>query len=125
MYRMTVSIALAGVVLASLACGPHPPSHEMLDGWVGEATRETVKEELGMPSMSLPLADGTTEWLYRVGYEAVLQDNMGSANEVCWRYTFTFDTDGVLEQWRRERCQSSADPLERIREESGRDDSGG
>jgi hypothetical protein len=87
----------------------------MLDGWIGHADRATVQGELGLPSMSLPLADGTTEWRYRFGYDAIMEDGVGAANEVCWHYTFTFDDRDVLRDWRRERCQSSADPLKRIR----------
>ncbi len=121
MWRSAAVFALAGLVLGTGACGPHPPSHDMLDSWVDAATEATVKEEFGLPSMSLPRADGITEWRYRFSYEAVLQDGVGSTNEVCWHYTLTFDEAGVLRSWQRERCQSRADPLERIREQTGED----
>lgn len=121
MRRLASVFALAGLVFGACACGPHPPSHSMLDGWVGAATKATVKEEFGLPSMALSLADGTTEWRYWFGYDAVLEDGVGSANEVCWHYVLTFDKEGVLRRWQRERCQSGADPLDRIHEQTDED----
>ena len=115
MRRLALVSALVALALGVCACGPHPPSHGMLDDWVGAAGRAAVKAELGLPSMSLPLADGTTEWRYYFGYDAILEDGVGSANEVCWHYRFMFDSGDVLRSWSRERCQSPADPLKRIR----------
>lgn len=90
----------------------------MLNGWIGRADKATVKAEFGLPSMSLPLADGTTEWRYYFGYDAIMEDGVGAANEICWYYTFTFDSADLLREWRRERCQSRADPLRRVRDET-------
>ncbi len=121
MQRSALASALVALVFGVCACGPHPPSHGMLDDWVGVATKATVKEELGLPSMSLPLADGTTEWKYWFGYDAILEDGVGPVNEVCWHYRLTFDSSDVLRSWDRERCQSSADPLKRIRDQTDED----
>ena len=118
MRRLALVSALVALVFGVCTCGPYPPSHGMLDDWVGAATKATVKAELGLPSLSLPLADGTTEWRYRFGYDAILEDGVGSANEVCWYYRFTFDSSDVLRSWSRERCQSAADPLKRIHEQT-------
>ena len=123
MVRSAVSWALLFVALAVCGCGPHPPSRDTLDGWVGQADKATVRAELGMPSMSIPLADGTTEWRYSFGYEAVLEDGVGPVNEVCWDYTFTFDSAGVLRSWSKERCRSAADPLKRMHDEMDEDGS--
>ncbi len=118
MRRLALISALVALVLGVCACGRHPPSHGMLDDWVGAATKATVKAELGLPSMSLPLADVTTEWMYYFGYDAILEDGVGSANEVCWHYRFIFDSSDVLRSWSRERCQSPGDPLKRVREQT-------
>ena len=118
MRRLVLVSVLVALALGVCACGPYPPSHGMLDDWVGTTSKATVKAELGLPSMSLPLADGTTEWKYYFGYDAILEDGVGSPNEVCWHYRFIFDSGDVLRSWSRERCQSPADPLKRIREQT-------
>jgi hypothetical protein len=116
MRKSVLVVAALAVWLSVCSCGPHPPSHDLLRGWVGNADKATVKAELGLPSMSLPLADGTTEWRYRFGYDALMEDGVGPANEVCWHYTLTFDRNDVLQNWSRERCRGRADPLRQVRD---------
>jgi hypothetical protein len=109
-------IAVFIVMIGGLACAPAGPSPKRLDGWVGISTRESVRQELGAPSLSMPLADGGAEWTYQYWSEAVIQDAAGPSNESCWEYVLVFDDQGILREWTRRRCGELGDPVERARE---------
>ena len=98
-------LAVALLVLATgLGCGSRnvtvsietgPPLPGKLDRWVGVASKDIIKEELGSPSMSLPAGGGQARWDYE----------FSEGDEYCWDYSLMFDADGVLRGWERQRCE--------------------
>ena len=116
MGKAATSLALACVVIGGLACAPAGPNPSKLDHWVGVSTRESVREELGTPSLIMPRADGGTEWTYQYASRAVVHDATRPANQSCWEYVLVFDDEGILRTWERQRCSELGDPLERARE---------
>jgi hypothetical protein len=116
MRKAATSLALACVAIVGLACAPTGPNPSTLNRWVGVSTRESVRQELGAPTQTLPRADGGAEWTYRYSSRAVVHDATRPANQSCWEYVLVFDDEGILRTWERQRCSELGDPLERARE---------
>lgn len=114
--KAATALALVFVLIGGLGCAPAGPRPERLDGWVGVATRQSVRDELGAPMLSMPGAEGSTAWTYRYWSEAVVQDATGPTNDTCWEYVLVFDDRGILQRWSRRRCDELGDPIERARE---------
>jgi hypothetical protein len=105
MRRLLLGVVVLALVVMATGCGSRNVnvtfksraiSPAKLDKWMGVATKEVVRADLGAPTMGLPAGGGYTQWVYRFTDEE---------DDDCVEYLLRFDGENVLRDWKRQRCE--------------------
>ncbi len=73
---------------------------------VNEATQDAVARRYGMPHKVDRLQDGRSAWTYFERGSGTASFSGTAKSHYCRAYVLTFDTQGVLRDWREDHCTS-------------------